>query len=483
MMFCCATAFAQNIVHIEIEDSINRISIPKESREIVVDTRVKGGLGGHKKAHYRIYDIDSGELTWEETSPEQLMFLRLPYGMFKTKGDCVPLEYCYSKSGYNILTLSDFESRATLIETKTYKKAYSKRILPFFIDAQKDIMIGVLKSSNNYIYGYRLSTGKSLWECEITKNANEQLNNILRMDDDHIAFTSKSLNYLDINTGKNIKLVHDLVYSEAETSGGNPSYFVAFGIGGGAIGGMIGATIMSQGYVLGDSQMEFVKNGNNIFLADQKQLFCFDKKMKNIWQNTFEEDRIGHTKLCFSGDTVIMINEAHSVQNKVKANNKREEKLKKFGVPYIAKYNRENGELISKELFPKKWNKEIFGKAIRFVTDTLYYFDETSKKFSKMTFKQNEYALRTVSGNIIVVDINLNILRQYKRNSIYTRETSEENPNRLLYKSACNGHEFYLVENNKIKRQFIGKDFLDVSLKCGKLIIVKEKSLDIEKLA
>lgn len=49
MMFCCATAFAQNIVHIEIKDSINRISIPKGSREIVVDTRVKGGLGGHKK--------------------------------------------------------------------------------------------------------------------------------------------------------------------------------------------------------------------------------------------------------------------------------------------------------------------------------------------------------------------------------------------------------------------------------------------------
>ena len=118
-MFCCATAFAQNVIHIELENSINRISIPKGSREIVVDTRVKGG---HKKAHYRIYNIDSGELTWEETSPEQLMFLRLPYGMFKTKGDCVPLEYCYSKSGYNILTLSDFESRATLIETKTYKK-------------------------------------------------------------------------------------------------------------------------------------------------------------------------------------------------------------------------------------------------------------------------------------------------------------------------------------------------------------------------
>lgn len=156
---------------------------------------------------------------------------------------------------------------------------------------------------------------------------------------------------------------------------------------------------------------------------------------------------------------------------------------KNIGVPFIAKFSREDGKLLSKDVFPNKWDKNVFGKTLNFITEPLFLLNKTDRQFSRLKLGNNEYVLNGSNGRILVIDNKMNVLRYYEKENVFTRETSDETPGITLYKNAAGYHLFYIAENNKIKRQFIGKDFLDVSLKCGKLIIVKEKSLDIEKLA
>ena len=160
MMFCCATAFAQNVIHIELENSINR------------DNKF-----GNPMSLYRIYNLDTGEKTWEETSIEQRLFYRLSSGLFSSRTDCLPLEYCICKSGYNVLAHHGFTKPTRLVNPETNKKIYSKAITPFFIDSEKDILIGT--ASDYTVYAYRLSTGKWLWECKIKKSELEVVNNVI----------------------------------------------------------------------------------------------------------------------------------------------------------------------------------------------------------------------------------------------------------------------------------------------------------------
>ena len=464
MMFCCATAFAQNVIHIELENSINRISIPKGSREIVIDTPKDNKFG----------NLDTGEKTWEETSIEQRLFYRLSSGLFSSRTDCLPLEYCICKSGYNVLAHHDFTKPTRLVNPETNKKIYSKAITPFFIDSEKDILIGT--ASDYTVYAYRLSTGKWLWECKIEKSELEVVNNVIRVDEDHIVFTTKELNYLDINSGKIASLASALATSNNNSTGG------ALGAMFGLLGTIADVCLTSGNMV--ETQSGFVKDKDNLFLADQSHIFCFDTQLRNRWYNTFEDTKAGHSKFCFEGDTIILINEAYGLHFRPMYGNVHPEIVEKnIGVPFIAKFSREDGKLLSKDVFPNKWDKNVFGKTLNFITEPLFLLNKTDRQFSRLKLGNNEYVLNGSNGRILVIDNKMNVLRYYEKENVFTRETSDETPGITLYKNAASYHLFYIAENNKIKRQFIGKDFLDVSLKCGKLIIVKEKSLDIEKLA
>ncbi len=233
-----------------------------------------------------------------------------------------------------------------------------------------------------------------------------------------------------------------------------------------------------------ETQSGFVKDKDKLFLADQSHIFCFDTQLRNRWYNTFEDTKAGHSKFCFEGDTIILINEAYGLHFRPMYGNVHPEIVKKnIGVPFIAKFSREDGKLLSKDVFPNKWDKNVFGKTLNFITEPLFLLNKTDRQFSRLKLGNNEYVLNGSNGRILVIDNKMNVLRYYEKENVFTRETSDETPGITLYKNAAGYHLFYIAENNKIKRQFIGKDFLDVSLKCGKLIIVKEKSLDIEKLA
>ncbi len=62
-----------------------------------------------------------------------------------------------------------------------------------------------------------------------------------------------------------------------------------------------------------ETQSGFVKDKDNLFLADQSHIFCFDTQLRNRWYNTFEDTKAGHSKFCFEGDTIILINEAYGL--------------------------------------------------------------------------------------------------------------------------------------------------------------------------
>ncbi len=112
-----------------------------------------------------------------------------------------------------------------------------------------------------------------------------------------------------------------------------------------------------------ETQSGFVKDKDNLFLADQSHIFCFDTQLRNRWYNTFEDTKAGHSKFCFEGDTIILINEAYGLHFRPMYGNVHPEIVEKnIGVPFIAKFSREDGKTTLKRCIPKQMGQKCFRK-------------------------------------------------------------------------------------------------------------------------
>lgn len=357
---------------IQVPEDIVDIEITEDGRYAMF----KSGEADFWNGKYRLdlLSLETGEKIWNNNWLPSKPTVFTDYGVLVAKG-------------HEIL-FYDLQSGK---ELKKFKGIYA------WHDISDDILIAHI--GRKKLAGYRISTGKKIWE---TKKSNEDemiWEEVSRPDSTHLVFHSETVGKIDLTTGEHISYP---LKRKINDNGGNAARLglaVLFGAVGVATGlTYIPYSIFSHYEMLG-SNVAYDGDGR-YYVADRENIVCLDENMNEIWKNVHPDKTGSTSRIYICGDNIDLLNEGAGSLNGT---------VKKVGRAFWSSIDRNTGEDKNFNLLPDKWDEEFLGKDyLRFIPDSLYYCQKHADKFINIEHNSNAYPVFTQDGVAVMIDKDMN---------------------------------------------------------------------------
>ncbi len=436
---------AQKPVTIKMPVNFYSLQAAENKPYAMILTRPKDGEEYVNTGLMQIYSTETGQPLWMQPIDfTQDKAEITDYGVVMTQG----ADYILSRTS------------AVLYDLATGNELRKIKMIPAMVDSKTDRIIGYKGSSSNKAICQRLSTGEKIWEANIKQNTESQWNEGVRISNDSILFLGRNIYSLDLATGANREY-------KLSTSNlnfwkflfPNSGFYIGFAI---PIGG---GNILFVQYAQTFSPYRNRLNSNIlhdkkvVFVADKEHLACLDKELKPLWSYKFKERNSRGSFLFCKNDTLFMIDK--------RTWNAEEEK--QSGTPSIAAFDKYTGRRYSFNTLPKRFDKDLFGKDLTFVTDTLYEMDRFKQKVKPIMQEGNTLLLYGENGDILATDTLLNVVKTYPSNDVFSKWTDAKGG--FVIGQEGENPEFYLVDGNFNVAKSLPKGCID-ALMIGKRIFL-----------
>lgn len=429
-----ATGLAQDVTSIVLPDSTTNYLLSKDLKYVTLIKPVK------KKSYssFTIQRTIDGKSIWESTTNAS----GYPTHLFPTGILCAIVPNGGLKNPYRLFYRLD----GTEICKYPYDICY--------INPRKDIIIGY---RNIKAVAYKLSTGEQLWKASIPCKYPLIWRNITHLDPDHIIFTAKKTNILNLKTGEVISRDSKTEISDFRVQlVGSAMAFLTDNASAGATS-------------LDDIQSNFLIHSNRIYHSDRNHLICLDNSLQEIWSYKFTQVKGSHANLRLVNDTLVLISDGtgrNNFGNYIKRS-----------TPFIASFNKDTGEMINLDSIPDSPDKKIFGKNLRIATDSFYTFN-SNNKLSLITPQTNEILIFDKDGNLHLVNKFLRSLHQYPQLETYIKGSSWKN-----YSIICrygDHPDFYIIKDDNEVYMHLEPGYNQVSFKGNYLILESEDKVEFK---
>ena len=434
------TGLAQEDVTITLSDSSTVTHISTDLEHIVLERPVKN----KRYKNFCIQERKSGKVLWESnTKVSGTPMTFLPQGLL-----CATIPNGFKKPYTRLYTLE-----GKMLQKYPYPIVYT--------DADKDIIIGYPKKQ---AVCYRLSTGEELWTADIPQNHIMGWNNIVRLDENHILFTAKDINKLNLLTGETIT-------RKTKTEANDVDLMVARGLT-----GLLGALLTGAysfpigGDYIDDLQSNFLIQDNRIYHSDRTRMECFDMNLNEIWSCKFSSVKGTHAELRLLNDTLVLTADGMG---------KRFNQFTHCNSPFIASFNKNSGEMLKIDTLFIARDKEKFGKYPVIMLHPFYTFNESNKP-TLITPGAKECLILDTEGNLHLVNKFLRSLRQYPQLETYIKGSSWKN-----YSIICrygDHPDFYIIKDDNEVYMHLEPGYNQVSFKGNYLILESEDKVEFKLL-
>lgn len=221
----------------------------------------------------------------------------------------------------------------------------------------KDHIVGYRNLQTNELWGISLSTGEKNWKTSVDHASGWSMAQMI--DESNLYIVADDLHRINLQTGENHKLKCKASITDKKRFWGSIALGVATGVTTGVAilpgrDQSINAArtifpVPSDGLHISGLCSNILVDGEKNYFADRHSMYCFDSGMNILWEVELPDDRSAGSALIERGDTIVMINLGRALRAG--------EDTYGSGTPYVALFNKANGEVLSFESFAK--NKEF----------------------------------------------------------------------------------------------------------------------------
>lgn len=412
----------------------------------------KNGKWLKSKGHVVRYNIEENEVLWfqkinfQSTSVEQ----------------------------YGGITLQTEGSKSYYLDNQTGEQLWEVKNSLIFADPIDKIGIGykfqASQSKQNTLEGIDLSTGRPIWEREISRDYS--WNDVFYLNDSTLLIAASGLHTLNIFNGKGW---------DYNTVTGKKDYTAsAVGTGLGIAAGLLtGMYSISTGYnLVRDVASNIIVDSTAIYFASREHLVKLNKNGSIQWEKVLPRDLTSKSLIFKHEDELIMVNKGYAYMGY---------RQLEFGKPFIASYNLNSGEqnyfetitaekkeiikglhldgdtiiLILKDQVLKyslvdgnriniqRFDTEPYGELKYFVGDQVF-IQRDSTFYSLPNLDSTRHFLYTNSGKILILNSDLTLDREMETEEFYIQYFDWEG-----FQFVAKENQTYVIdENGKLIAEF-----------------------------
>lgn len=352
--------------------------------------------------------------------------------------------------------LSQSQSDVKFIDPTTWDSRWEKDEFyekPFYV--QNGILLTLGKTPNNdvdYIFGYNLKYGRKSWMCQIPHEGG--ISNIYPIDNNNVIVVADELVKLNLLNGdrKSLKIKNFFLDGKKMTASllagvalmAAPMVtgyvIIPIPIHGFYSSGML-YKVRGDKTTVSDLSSNLLKENNLYYLADRKEVRCFDADLNVKWHTALPPKQATTSELFMKGDTLWMINCGWGTNGTERKN---------LGNPFVAAFNANTGEqLFFASMGEKNASVKQVGRHDNQVTflfnDSLKIFNLGPKGNVTISHSQKYKELRLLPGVGYMLDIN-----------------SEESGN-YCFSRLDVAHNIYLIDESRNVYQYTQEKGLEQS--------------------
>lgn len=268
----------------------------------------------------------------------------------------------------------------------------------YFVDHIDNIGIGYKYnsaiSSSNKLEGIDLLSGSVIWEREI--NREYGWNDLFYVNDSTLLIMAAGLHTVNIKKGTGWDF-------NTKTGEKDYSETAAANVAGAALGVLTGTFVVSTGYnLVRDVISNVIIDSTAIYFASKEKLSKINKSTgKEIWSYSFAENLPSKSSIYIKDSNIYIVNKGFAYMGYRKLD---------FGIPFIAAFNKINGERKFMSTIHTKKDPinayKIIGDTISLVfkNKILNYSLENGAYLSNIEFKEEEFgSLRYFIGKQVYI--------------------------------------------------------------------------------
>lgn len=307
-----------------------------------------------------------------------------------------------------------------------------------YFDPDRDIVIGYKDNGGKKVVCYRIDDGEKLWETKTLGNKCVGWHKIDNLGDSCVVVLAENMYSVNLVNGEIVSCklngsVSDKAANAAMITGSVLLELVSAAVVG--VGVMVVPTRLST---IGALHSNVIVDSLHYFVADKNRLMRLDCNMNEEWFYDIPDKMGSRSRLYCSGDTLFMLNEGRGfIYGNVS---------KRVGKPFIAAFDKVSGRKLYLQRFPKKWNKDDYGKLLNFVWEPLYVLNPQGSCFTEINRNWMEFPLMTPTNGIHTVNGQLEIYNSYFTEDIYRQVMA--NDSLILVRQITDVPDYYLIKRN-----------------------------------
>lgn len=404
------------------------------------------------------YLKNKGEIGFYDTVEKKLLWKK-PINYMQSGATCLT---------EGVLLSNNADNKVSLLNRENGTQRWETSLFPIHIDDSLGMVLGYTHSRSNRLKAVGLKFGNELWNNKIEHNYG--WNQVLETEGSQRLIVADELHKLDFVTGQMLTFpgspgAHD-------TKAAILQGLVA--VAGAAAGAAISGGTMYYGYVptspntITSLTSNVLPHQSRYYWADRKQISCIDSTMNVVWQNKFADVKAACSRLFIEGDKLYMVSYGYGLRDGGSQ--------KKYGRPFIACYNLEDGtEVFFNQLSTKKdivedvlrtedalymlfddgmayqnltdsvvniapWDIEQYGKLSGLLSQTLYIANPERTAFQPLAFDGEHCLVYNQQGSVFEIDKELRISKTHSAADVYTQRLRLKD-----YLCVGNGKDFWFI--------------------------------------
>lgn len=434
------------------------------------------------------YLKNKGEIGFYDTKSSQLLW-KQPINFGRASITCL-------SEG---VLITEIGSKISLLSKETGEKRWEADLFPVYTDDSLGLVLGYNFSASNKLRAINLKFGNDLWENKIPHQYG--WNEVLELGQNKRLIVADALHKLDFMTGE--LLTYPGKPGAHDTKAALLQGLVA------VAGAAVGAAASGGGYyysyvpvasnTITGLTSNILSQDSLYYWADRQQISCMDTAFNVVWQKEFPDVKASRSQLFVQDGKLFMLNYGYDLREGASR--------RKYGRPFIACYNLQNGEeIFFNQLSVKKdmiedalrtdnalfmlfddglayqeltdsvvnivpWDTKQYGKLEAILPTTLYVANKDTTAFQSLAFDGEHCLVYNDQGIIYEVDKDLNIRNTYEREYIYS-------PSIWLKDYLCIGNrgDYWFIHEMGMPVAHLETDFKKGRVIDNKLLLLNDKN-------
>ena len=427
----------------------------------------------------RIYNIVSGPdkehllvMFREKDSDTKEWMMKGEMGLYSMKSHelkwVIPFNYSYKPVFGQKRIYACAKGRTIAYEIETGQKLWKDWNYLTRIDEKNDVLLGYETDEPGIskMYIINMLTNKVIAKTKIPHDKCWGWNDVIRQDDNHIIVLANNLNRVNLQTGEQQTIETKAGVIDAGKAVLNGLLWMGAGMV------PVGGAILQYGLFYPASvsrnattalHSNICQSGSLYYFADSEHLMCFDGELNVRWSIDLPEKAGSHSTLLLRDNTLYLLNYGYGESSTGKQ--------KKMGQPFMAAYDAGTGKNIYMNLltidrdFVKEahvtpegslmmfdnglaynktqsdatvnitpWDIQKYGELSHIMRDTVYVCQTGGHAFQTICASAAGCPVETVTGDVCMVDQQLNIRDTYPLDIVY-RPLAKTDNYTLVYHS------------------------------------------------